>query len=93
MTEEERKELLIKHANKIKKANAEGYAGISFLSHGELVDRREVPNSLPIAENSFFGITKPRCIRCKEARPLNSLVKSICKICRDVPKDEKAEKD
>ncbi len=40
--------------------NASGYAGI--LSTGELVDRREYPNAIPVQENSMFGVVKPKSL-------------------------------
>lgn len=45
---------------KIQKANKEGYAGI--LPNGNLVDRRENPLAYPVAENSLFGVAKPKQI-------------------------------
>lgn len=44
----------------------EGYGGI--LPTGELVDRREHPEALEIAENSFLGIGKPKKITTDEKR-------------------------
>ena len=37
--------------------NKSGYAGI--LSNGNIVDRREFPNAIPIQENSLFNVVKP----------------------------------
>lgn len=37
-----------------------GYAGV--LSTGQIVDRREFPNAIPMQENSMFGIPKPNAL-------------------------------
>lgn len=58
MTEEERKKLFLEEFHKHQKVKAEGYAGI--LPNGNLVDRREHPEAMPLAENSYLGIPKPK---------------------------------
>ena len=59
-TEEEAKRIeeFLKHFEWHEKVKAEGYLGI--LPSGELVDRREHPNAMPMAENSMFNIPKPK---------------------------------
>jgi len=42
----------------LRNLNASGYAGI--LSTGELVDRREHPEAIPVQENKMFGVIKPK---------------------------------
>ncbi len=39
-----------------------GWGGI--LSNGNIVDRRENPEAIPIAENSMFGVPKPNYALC-----------------------------
>ena len=80
MNEEKRKENLLKYFEIIDKANKEGYAGC--MSNGNLVDRREHPEAYPVAENSMFNVTAPRCIKCGNVTPINQLVKSLCKNCK-----------
>lgn len=58
LTEEERKKLLLEEFDAYQKIKAEGYAGI--LPNGNLVDRRDHPNALPIPENPYLGIPKPK---------------------------------
>lgn len=58
MTEEERKSKLLSELMKIRELNATGYAGI--LPNGNIVDRREHHEALPIHENPMFGIVKPK---------------------------------
>jgi len=38
--------------------NASGYAGC--LRNGNIVDRREFPEAIPIQGNSMFGVVKPK---------------------------------
>lgn len=80
MTPEERTKSLLEHFEIIKKANREGYAGC--LPNGNLVDRRNEPKAYPVAENSMFGITKPRCIQCGNVANFEELKDSICAKCR-----------
>lgn len=70
---------LMQAFEKIQKANKEGYAGI--LPNGLLVDRRECPEGYPVAKNSMFGISEPRCIKCENVTPISQLVKSLCSSC------------
>lgn len=42
----------------LRELNASGYAGI--LSNGQLVDRREHPEAIPVQENVMFGVVKPK---------------------------------
>lgn len=42
----------------IKGLNASGYAGTT--RKGEIVDRREFPDAMPIQKNTFFGIIEPK---------------------------------
>jgi len=51
--EKRKKELM-----KILEINKSGYAGI--LSNGNIVDRRDNPDAIPIQENSLFGVPKPK---------------------------------
>lgn len=44
----------------VKELNASGYAGITKL--GEIVDRREHRNAVPIQENKKFGIAPPKTL-------------------------------
>jgi sulfur carrier protein ThiS len=53
-TEDKRLEELLK----IVELNKTGYAGI--LSNGNIVDRREHPEAIPIQENKMFGVIKPK---------------------------------
>jgi len=39
--------------------NASGYAGIKT-PEGYIVDRREFPDSIPVKENTMFGVAKPK---------------------------------
>ena len=71
---------LLEHFEMIKKANADGYAGC--LPNGNLVDRRTEPKAYPIAENSMFGITKPRCVKCEKVTNIDELENSLCKECK-----------
>ncbi len=83
MTEEKRRALLLENYKKILKANKEGYAGC--LPNGNLVDRREHPEAYPIAENSMFHITKPRCVCCNRQSTVEELKESLCKVCQGLP--------
>lgn len=80
MNETERRELLLKEHAKIQKANKEGYAGC--MPNGNLVDRREHPEAMPVAENPIFNVTKPRCVSCgNTVNQFGELIKSKCKNC------------
>lgn len=80
-TEDERQKEFLKHFRKIAKANQEGYAGC--LPNGNLVDRRECNEAFPVAANTMFKITNPRCVKCSCVTPINELVKSLCRDCRN----------
>jgi sulfur carrier protein ThiS len=54
--EEKLKELL-----KIVDLNKTGYAGV--LPNGNIVDRRDYPNAIPVQENPMFGVVKPKDIK------------------------------
>ena len=41
----------------VKRISQSGWGGI--LSNGNIVDRREHPNAIPIAKNSMFGVPEP----------------------------------
>ena len=56
-TEQEKVEHL-KELMKIIEINKAGYAGI--LSNGNIVDRREYPEAIPVQKNTMFGIPKPK---------------------------------
>lgn len=71
---------IFKYKEKIDKANREGFAGC--MPNGNLVDRRENPEALPVAENRIFEVTAPRCIGCEKVTPMFELQKSLCKDCR-----------
>lgn len=47
------------HVRKIEKARVEGYLGI-LQPKGELVDRREYPDAMPVPANSYMGIPEPK---------------------------------
>lgn len=51
---EKKKEELLK----IVELNKSGYAGC--LPNGNIVDRREFPNAIPIQKNSLFGVVEPK---------------------------------
>ena len=53
----------VKELFKIIEFNKSGYVGI--LSNGNIVDRREHPEAMPIQENRMFGIIKPKTIKIK----------------------------
>lgn len=57
------KEEAIKKGEWLKELNASGYAGV--LSTGELVDRREHPEAIPVQANSMFGVVKPKKLLAK----------------------------
>jgi len=48
----------LKELRKIIELNKSGFAGI--LSNGNIVDRREHPEAIPIQENPMFGVVKPK---------------------------------
>ena len=56
--EEDRKKALLEFMEKHEKVKKEGYAGI--LPNGNLVDRREFPNALPLQYNPMFNIPHPK---------------------------------
>ena len=57
-TPELKKEKVIEHAKWIIELNKSGYAGI--LPTGEIVDRREHPEAIPIQKNTMFNVSKPK---------------------------------
>jgi len=59
---EKKKEELLK----ILELNKSGYAGC--LPNGNIVDRREFPNAIPIQENSLFGVVKPKNLPKEDKR-------------------------
>jgi sulfur carrier protein ThiS len=48
----------IKELLKIVELSRSGYAGM--LQNGNIVDRREHPEAVPIQENVLFGVAKPK---------------------------------
>ena len=58
MKEEITKEERLKELLKIVELNKTGYAGV--LPNGNIVDRREFPNAIPVQENPMFGVVKPK---------------------------------
>lgn len=44
--------------HKILELNKNGYAGVN--KNGNIVDRREFPDAIPVQENSIFGVVKPK---------------------------------
>jgi hypothetical protein len=65
MKNKSKKEIL-KEAQKIIELNKSGYAGIT--ATGQIVDRREFPNAIPVQENSLFGVVKPKKINKTERK-------------------------
>lgn len=55
---EEQKEIRIRKLLKIVEISQDGYAGM--LPNGNIVDRREFPNAIPVQKNSLFGIPTPK---------------------------------
>lgn len=55
------KEEKIKKLMETTELTKSGYAGI--LSNGNIVDRREFPNAIPIQKNSLFGTPEPKQIK------------------------------
>lgn len=47
----------------IKGLNASGYAGC--LKNGNIVDRREFPDAIPVKRNSVFGVVEPKDLQLK----------------------------
>jgi len=43
---------------KVLALNKTGYAGI--LPNGNIVDRRDYPEAIPVQENKMFGVVKPK---------------------------------
>lgn len=58
MSKEEIEKERIKKLLAIVELNKSGYAGI--LSNGNIVDRREYPNAIPVQENPLFNVVKPK---------------------------------
>jgi hypothetical protein len=54
MTKEEAKKM----AKWLNELNASGYAGCT--STGQIVDRREHPDAIPVAANRMFGVVEPK---------------------------------
>ena len=50
----------LKELRKIVELNKTGYAGV--LPNGNIVDRREHPEAIPVQENPMFGVVKPKDI-------------------------------
>lgn len=80
MNEQQRRAAMLEEFEKLQKANVEGYAGCT--ASGTLVDRREIPFAYPVAANSMFNVTEPRCIQCHEVSSVTDLKNSICSKCR-----------
>lgn len=59
--EEERKKAFLEEFEKHQKVKSEGYAGI--LPTGQMVDRREYPNALPLPYNPTLGIPHPKQLK------------------------------
>jgi hypothetical protein len=64
---------------RIQKLNKSGFAGCD--RNGTIVDRRQYPQAMPIAKNSMFGITNPRCIECHAESAPDKLICSYCPDC------------
>jgi hypothetical protein len=58
MTESKRKRLFLEEFEKHQKVKADGYAG--FLPNGNLVDRRDFPNAIPLQYNPMLNIPHPQ---------------------------------
>lgn len=56
--EKERRKKFLEWAENYEKVKAEGFAGV--LPNGNLVDRREHPEAIPIAYNPMFNIPYPK---------------------------------
>ena len=48
----------LKELRKILELNKTGYAGV--LPNGNIVDRREYPEAVPVQENKMFNVAKPK---------------------------------
>jgi hypothetical protein len=46
---------------KIHELNASGYAGVN--RNGQIVDRREFPEAVPLQKNPLFGVVEPKRVR------------------------------
>jgi hypothetical protein len=55
------KEEKLKELRKIIELNKTGYAGV--LPNGNIVDRREHPEAIPVQENRMLGVVKPKPIK------------------------------
>jgi hypothetical protein len=57
MDDEKRKAFLEWH-EKHERVKKEGFAGV--LGNGQMVDRREFPDAIPLQKNSLLGIPEPK---------------------------------
>lgn len=48
----------LSHLMSIMRLNKSGYAGIN--KQGQIVDRREFPDAVPVGKNSIFGVAEPK---------------------------------
>lgn len=55
------KEEKLKELRKIIKLNKTGYAGV--MPNGNIVDRREHPEAIPVQKNDMFGVVEPKDIK------------------------------
>ena len=60
----------LKELMKIVELNKTGYAGI--LPNGNIVDRREFLDAIPVQENPIFGVVKPKEINPLKVRLSNA---------------------
>ena len=56
----ERRKLFLQWHEQYEKIKAEGFAGC--LPNGDLVDRLEYPDAIPLQENSLLNIPKPQTL-------------------------------
>ncbi len=58
------------HIEKMNALIKSGYAGV--LSNGNIVDRREYPEAIPVQKNSLLGVPEP-----KELKPQSDFLRRI----------------
>lgn len=63
---EEQRKLFLEQFEKYQKVKSEGYAGM--LPNGNLVDRREFPNAIPLQYNQLLNIPHPKQLEKTETK-------------------------
>jgi len=73
ITPEQRRERLLK----IKELSTTGFAGV--MPNGQIVDRREMPQAVPMKRNIYFGIPDPQPVAGDRELVQGGIVKELTK--------------